>query len=77
MKDETDESIDITSATCPMTFVLVKLKLETMTPGQRLRVRLNGGEPLDNLPRTLADEGCLVSPPWRDGNAFGMLVTKP
>ncbi|MBF0179881.1 MAG: sulfurtransferase TusA family protein [Magnetococcales bacterium] len=70
------EFIDITIATCPMTFVLVKLKMETMAPGQRLRVRLNGGEPLTNLPLTLRDEGWPVSPPWTEGDAFGLLVTK-
>ncbi|MBF0295355.1 MAG: sulfurtransferase TusA family protein [Magnetococcales bacterium] len=70
------EFIDITAATCPMTFVLVKLKMETMAPGQRLHVRLNGGEPLTNLPLTLRDEGWPVSPPWHEGEAFGLLTTK-
>ncbi|MBF0428829.1 MAG: sulfurtransferase TusA family protein [Magnetococcales bacterium] len=72
-----DDHIDITHESCPMTFVLVKLKLESMAPGQRLRIRLNGGEPLANLPRTLQDEGCLVSAPWEEAGAFGILVTKP
>lgn len=74
---QADATIDITQESCPMTFVRVKLKLETMAPGQKLYVRLKGEEPLINLPRTLADEGCTVSLPWQQEDAFGLLVTKP
>ncbi|MBF0622739.1 MAG: ThiF family adenylyltransferase [Magnetococcales bacterium] len=58
--------IDITTEQCPMTFVKVKLKLESMPPGQELTIRLNGGEPLHNVPLSLVDEGCWVSSPMAD-----------
>ncbi|MEO5333987.1 MAG: ThiF family adenylyltransferase [Magnetococcus sp. YQC-5] len=75
--EQEEDFIDITTETCPMTFVLVKLKLESMAPGQRLRVRLNEGEPLTNVPRTLHDEGYTSGAPWYEKGAFEFIVTKP
>lgn len=53
-------SIDITREVCPMTWVRVKLRLETLEPGDTLEVLLKGDEPLRNLPRNARDEGHLV-----------------
>ncbi len=52
--------LDITAETCPMTFVRVKLAIERMAPGQVLEVRLQGDEPLRNVPRSLAEHGHTV-----------------
>jgi TusA-related sulfurtransferase len=52
-----DKEIDITSETCPMTFVRVKLALEKLPSGALLAVRLRGDEPLRNVPRSAAAEG--------------------
>ncbi|GGF54053.1 transcriptional regulator [Terasakiella brassicae] len=52
-----DESIDITSDTCPMTFVKTKLKIEKMKSGQILEVLLNEGEPLKNVPLSAEELG--------------------
>jgi TusA-related sulfurtransferase len=49
--------LDITDEVCPLTFVRTRLQLERMKPGQVLEIRLAGEEPLDNLPRALAEEG--------------------
>ncbi len=40
-----------------MTWVRVKLRLETLEPGDTLEVILKGEEPLRNLPRNARDEG--------------------
>jgi len=50
-------SLDITSDVCPLTMVKTKLLLEDMTEGEIAIIRLNSGEPLDNVPRTLRDQG--------------------
>ncbi|PJA24065.1 MAG: sulfurtransferase TusA family protein [Alphaproteobacteria bacterium CG_4_10_14_0_2_um_filter_63_37] len=55
-----DDTIDITREICPMTFVRTKLKIERMGQGQVLEVRLKGKEPLENVPRSLTDEGHTV-----------------
>ena len=52
-----DKAIDITSETCPMTFVRTRLALDTMERGQILLVRLTGADPLANVPRAAADQG--------------------
>ena len=71
-----DASIDITGDHCPMTFVRVKLKLETMESGEILSVRLNGGEPLLNVPRSLKDENHTVSEPRPVGECYTIMVKK-
>ncbi len=57
MNRETHYYLDITSDICPMTFVKTKLQIERMAPGETLDVRLNAGEPLENVPRSVREEG--------------------
>jgi len=52
-----DDHLDITTETCPMTFVRVKLKLEKMPSGSILSIMLKGEEPLRNVPRSARAEG--------------------
>ena len=52
-----DHYLDITADLCPITFVKTKLLVERMTPGQVAEVRLKVGEPLENVPRSLREEG--------------------
>ncbi|MBF0460949.1 MAG: sulfurtransferase TusA family protein [Magnetococcales bacterium] len=73
----TDAFIDITGEVCPLTFVRVKLKLETMAAGTTLGIRLNPGEPLDNIPRSLQEEGCRIVSLTPDGEAFLLVAAKP
>ncbi len=50
-------TLDITREHCPMTFVKVKLMLAKLNRGDTLDVVLNRGEPLENVPRSAAEEG--------------------
>lgn len=52
-----DETIDITDVTCPITFVKTKVALEEMDEDQILQVHLNDGEPAQNVPRSIKEEG--------------------
>jgi len=52
-----DFFIDITGEVCPLTFVKTKLLIESMQPGQTAEVRLQGREPLENVPRSVGDQG--------------------
>ena len=54
---EVDDTIDITDVTCPVTFVKTKVALEELDDGQILQVHLNDGEPKENVPRSVAEEG--------------------
>ncbi|MCR5687020.1 MAG: sulfurtransferase TusA family protein [Lachnospiraceae bacterium] len=52
-----DEIIDITDVTCPITFVKTKVAIEELDEGQILQVHLNDGEPVENVPRSIREEG--------------------
>lgn len=54
---QADDFLDITDVVCPITFVKVKVALEELDDGQILEVHLNAGEPIQNVPRSLKDEG--------------------
>lgn len=54
---DSDYFLDITSDVCPMTFVRTKLMIEKMQPGESLEVRLQGAEPLENVPRSVREIG--------------------
>jgi TusA-related sulfurtransferase len=56
-----DARVDIRSVVCPITFVKVKVALEELRDGQVLEVHLNDGEPIQNVPRSLKDEGHKVT----------------
>nr|WP_255466938.1 sulfurtransferase TusA family protein [Roseicella aquatilis] len=55
-----DREIDITTDTCPMTFVRTRLALDRMQSGATLLIRLRGDEPRKNLPRSAAEQGHAV-----------------
>ena len=52
-----DGVVDITDSVCPVTFVKAKVALEELEVGQVLSVRMNDGEPVQNVPRSIRDEG--------------------
>lgn len=53
--------IDITDVVCPTTFVKVKAVLDGLEPGGTAEIRLNDGEPIQNIPRSLKNEGHRVT----------------
>lgn len=52
-----DDSVDITDVVCPVTFVKAKVALEELDEGQVLSIRMNDGEPVQNVPRSIKEEG--------------------
>jgi TusA-related sulfurtransferase len=52
-----DAAADITDVVCPVTFVKAKVALDELDDGQVLSIRMNDGEPLQNVPRSIKDEG--------------------
>ncbi len=54
---EVDDTVDVTDVVCPVTFVKAKVAIEELNDGQILAVHLNDGEPVQNVPRSLKDEG--------------------
>ncbi len=52
-----DDLVDITDKVCPMTFVTAKVAIEELADGQILAVRMNDGEPVQNVPRSFKEDG--------------------
>ncbi|MDR2075336.1 MAG: sulfurtransferase TusA family protein [Desulfovibrio sp.] len=52
-----DETLDITDVVCPVTFAKALAALEELEEGRVLSIRMNDGEPAQNVPRSLKDEG--------------------
>ncbi len=52
-----DSEVDITDKVCPLTFVTAKVALEELDDGEILSIRLNDGEPVQNVPRSLKEDG--------------------
>lgn len=54
---EYDEFVDITDKVCPLTFVKAKVAIEEIDDGEVLAVRMNDGEPVQNVPRSFKEDG--------------------
>ena len=52
-----DDTVDITDVVCPVTFVKAKVALEELDDGEILAVRMNDGESVQNVPRSIKEEG--------------------
>ena len=71
------DSVDITDVTCPITFVKAKVALEELGDGDILEIRLNDGEPVQNVPRSLKEEGHKVlALKKNDDETYRLIVQK-
>lgn len=52
-----DRSVDIRGEICPMTFVKSKMAMEELENGEVLEIILDHRPALENVPRSLKDEG--------------------
>jgi len=50
-------TLDLSGVACPMNFVKTKIKLTTMPAGSLLDVILDDGEPIENVPLSLQEQG--------------------
>lgn len=74
---EVADKVDITDVVCPVTFVKTKIALDGLEPGEVLQVHLDGGEPLQNVPRSCKEEGHKVLRLTDNGDGtYEMLVRK-
>jgi TusA-related sulfurtransferase len=71
-----DAELDLRGIICPYNFVKTKLKLESMGEGQVLAVILDPGEPIRNVPQSVADEGHEVIGQELLAQSFRVLIRK-
>jgi TusA-related sulfurtransferase len=56
-QEQADAEIDLRGVMCPYNYIKTKLKLEGMGPGQILAVILDEGEAIQNVPRSVQNDG--------------------
>ena len=72
-----DETVDITDVVCPVTFVKAKVALEELDEGQILSIHMNDGEPVQNVPRSIKEEGHQILKLLKnEDNTYNLIVRK-
>lgn len=71
-----DATLDLRGVMCPINFVKTKLKLEAMEPGQVLEVILDSGDPIQNVPKSIKEEGHRIVEVKREGEYFRIKVQR-
>lgn len=72
-----DAQLDLRGTPCPINFVRTKLRLEQMTPGALLEVWLDPGEPIEQVPDSLAMEGYSIESVEDCSEYFTLKVRRP
>ncbi|MGF1539323.1 MAG: sulfurtransferase TusA family protein [Pleurocapsa sp.] len=75
--EEADAHLDLRGTPCPINFVRTKLRLEQMSPGSRLEVWLDAGEPVEQVPDSLAMEGYQIENIESYQGFFSLLILHP
>lgn len=72
-----DDFVDITDKVCPLTFVKAKVAIDELEDGEVLAVRMNDGEPVQNVPRSFKEDGHQVLKLYdNEDGTFTLLVRK-
>jgi TusA-related sulfurtransferase len=72
-----DRELDIRGEVCPFTFVKSKLVLEQMELGQVLRVILDYPPSVENVPKSMREEGQeILAINQLDNNTWEILIRK-
>ncbi|GAB4324569.1 MAG: hypothetical protein Kow0069_30210 [Promethearchaeota archaeon] len=67
---------DLRGVKCPLNYVKAKLLLEEMDVGDHLEILLDDGEPIDNVPKSLASDGQEILVQERVGEHWRLVVEK-
>jgi TusA-related sulfurtransferase len=77
MNATADPLLDLRGTPCPINFVRTKLKLEQMSPGSLLEVWLDPGEPIEQVPDSLAMAGYKIEAIENRTEFFALKVRRP
>jgi tRNA 2-thiouridine synthesizing protein A len=70
------EELDLRGVICPYNFVKTKLKLESLEIGSQLRVLLDEGEPIRNVPQSIINEGHQILKQEKVGQYYQVVIQK-
>lgn len=68
--------LDLKGTPCPLNYVKAKLYLEGLKSGDKVAILLDEGEPINNVPRSLEDDGHRILNKEKMGNFYAVTVQK-
>jgi len=68
--------LDLRGVVCPINFVKAKLKLESMEAGTVLELTLDSGEPIQNVPKSIKEEGHKILEVKKEDGFFRLKIQK-
>jgi tRNA 2-thiouridine synthesizing protein A len=74
--DTPDKTLDLRGVLCPINFVKTKLQLESMREGEILEILLDTGEPIQNVPKSVKEEGHKITEVKKEDNYFKLKIKK-
>ena len=74
--EEIVDSLDLKGVACPFNYVQAKVRLETMDIGQLLEITIDDGEPIENVPASLTNDGHEIVDTKKVGKHYRLTVRK-
>lgn len=74
--EEILDSLDLKGVACPFNYVQAKIRLETMDLGQLLEVTIDDGAPIENVPKSLTNDGHEIVDTKKIGKHYRLTVRK-
>ena len=74
--EEITDSLDLKGVACPFNYVQAKVRLETMDIGQLLEITIDDGEPFENVPVSLTNDGHEVVDTKKLGKHYRLTIRK-
>lgn len=75
-QDTVDNVLDLKGTPCPINYVKAKLYLEGIDSGSTVEIILDEGEPMDNVPKSLENDGHKILKIDKEGSFYRVLVKK-
>jgi TusA-related sulfurtransferase len=72
----TEETLDLTGIPCPANAARALIAIESLPAGALLRISLDDGEPIRNVPPALQEQGHAVIEQARAGAGWRVLVRR-
>ena len=74
--EEIVDSLDLKGVACPFNYVRAKIRLETMDVGQLLEITIDDGEPIENVPKSLTNDGHDITDTKKIGQHYRLVIRK-
>ena len=74
--EEIVDSLDLKGVACPFNYVQAKIRLETMNVGQLLEITIDDGEPIENVPKSLTNDGHEITDTKKVGGHYRLVIRK-